>query len=116
MIEKILVLLLMLAVTAAALQTHRLSETKLALVTLQRDHAQQIADDNARAVSAWRDEWTRQQAADSAQRAVDEQQDQATAAALRDIAARYAGLAQRLAPPGTCRLSAEWVKQFNEVR
>lgn len=116
MIERILAALLLAAIGIATVQTYRLQNAQLALAEAQRVHAQQLAADSAYAVKAWRAEWDRQQAADAEQRVQDRQHDTATAAALRDVAARYAGLAERLAPPGTCRLSPEWVKQFNEAR
>ena len=113
---RILTGLLFAFIIIAAIQTIRLQQAQLALANVERDQAQKQASDNAAAVQAWRAEWQRQQDADAARNAQDKAQDSATAAAVHEVAARYAALARRLTPPGTCKLSAEWVRAFNEAR
>lgn len=113
---RILAIALALAVVAALAQSWRLAQAQTRYAELERDQSQQLAADNAQAVQAWRSEWDRQQAADAAQAAQDRATDSATAQAIAAIGKRYAGLVREIAPAGTCTLSPEWVRRYNEAR
>lgn len=113
---RILAAALLLAVLAALAQSWRLAQAQTRYAELQRDHAAQLASDNAAAVDAWRSEWDRQQAADAARADRDAAQDRLTARAVVAIGDRYAALVRAVAPAGECDLSPEWVARFNEAR
>ncbi|HET6631494.1 MAG TPA: hypothetical protein VFG73_02145 [Rhodanobacteraceae bacterium] len=118
-----LVIAILLGLAGTGVQTWRLhdAQTDLAaahldVVKAQRDHALAVAKDNAAAVKDWRAEWDRQQAADATRRAQDQQRDSETAAALRALGDQYAALVDVPAPAGSCTLSPDWIRTFNEAR